>query len=613
MLAVLLAAGAALADGRRLMSPDGAVAVELGVTSSNRLTYAVWFRGRQVVAPSAIGLMLDGEDLGRVASLTAVNVREVRERFPVRGAHAEGRYDALVALFTAKPVSGPSYGVQFSVANEGFAWRFLVPGADVRRVTAETACWRLPPASLVWCAESLSGAGAEAWRSAPLSALRQASRQGPVRALPLIAELPEGRGYAAVTEAALYRYSGLRLEVGSDLALRGVFSEEDGFRVEGRFRTPWRVVLLAVTLEGLVNSDLLSALNPPPDPELFGSGEWTAGGRSVRLGLADGGAGLTLEEGKRLVDDAARLKFEFAATEEGWEARTNAWPALNELCAYGRTRGVRVLVWKKAGEVDRPDATYAALRTFLDRVKAAGAAGVTIGAESGEHAGRITFEEWVLQEAAARKLLVHFSGGRKPTGESRTYPNEVTRAALRGWGGGRRQVSAATDAALPFTRGVAGPAECEPLAFSERGATTWPHQLAMAYLVASPLLVMAEQPRRLLDEPQLEPVLPLLEELPVAWDETRVLEGSRIGELAALARRKGSVWYVAVVNGTSAFKLVSFAPVFTGWGRVRMTQVADVSGKAAALAATTRSVEGDESVIVTLEPHGGFVAKLVRE
>ncbi len=246
----------------------------------------------------------------------------------------------------------------------------------------------------------------------------------------------------------------------------------------------------------------------------------------------------------------------------------------------------------------------------------------------------------ILREAALRKLLVNFHGCQKPSGESRTYPNEVTREGVRGLelnritegylkqqrakgvdastrpytpGGENQNLPASHNAALPFTRCVAGPADYTPLAFSRPGDTTWAHQLAMAYLVTSPLLVMAEHPQRLFDEPGLDNVIPFVRELPVTWDETLVLEGSRIGELAAFARRKGEVWHVAMVNGTAGLKLVSFSPQFTGWKRARVSQVADVSGKRAEVAFATRVVKGDESLIVMLEPCGGFVAKLEME
>lgn len=626
------------------MSPDGTVAVSLAINASNQLIYAVSFQGKQVVAPSVIGLDLDGKGMGRVAKLTAVNVRDVHERFPARGVHAEARYDALVALYTVTPCEGPSYGVQFSVANEGFAWRFLVPGEGVRRVTEETANWRLPSSSRVWYAERLSDwklkTYAGEWLSAPLSDLSKVSPKGPVQTMPLVAELPDGCGYAVVTEAALYRYSGMRLEALPDGALRGVFTEKNGFTVKGQFRTPWRVLLLAPTLNALVNSDLVAGLNPPPDPALFGSGDWTAGGRSVWSWWQGEPDYMTVASEKQMIDYASQLKFEFTTLDEGWESWTNAWGSLKEVCEYGRTKNVRVFVWKHSKELNLPENRYAALRAFLDQVKAAGAAGVKVDFMNGEDADLIAFDEWVLQEAALRQLLVNFHGCQKPSGESRTYPNEVTREAVRGLelnritenhlkvlaakgkkadasatvpGGENQNIPASHNAALPFTRGVVGPADYTPIAFSRPGETTWAHQLAMAYLVTSPLVVMAEHPRRLFGEPRLDPVIPFLQELPVTWDETRVLEGSRIGELAALARRKGSVWYVAMVNGTKAFKLVSFAPQFTGWRRVQMSQLADVSGAAADFAFATRTIKGDEPVIVTLEPNGGFVAKLARE
>jgi alpha-glucosidase len=506
--------------------------------------------------------------------------------------HAEAAYDALVALFTVSPHGGEPYGVQIAVANGGFAWRFLVPGDGKRRVTGEAACWRLPPESRVWFAARPSDwklkADAGEGLSAPLRDLHKVSPQGPVQTLPLVAELPGGRGYAAVTEAARYRYSGLRLKACPDGALRGVFTEPGGFEVEGRFRTPWRVLLLAPTLDALVNSDVVAGLNPPPDPALFGPDNWTAGGRSVWSRWQGDADYLTVEGEKRVIDCAARLTFEFTTLDEGWESWTNAWDTLKGVCGYAATNGVRVFVWKHAKELYLPEDNYAALRTFLDRVKAAGAAGVKVHVMNGEDAGLVAFGEWVLQEAAARKLLVHFHGCQKPCGESRTYPNELKRC-------------------------VEGHAGYLPLAFSRPGGTTWAHQLAMAYLETSPLLVMAEHPQRLLNEPKLAEAVPFIQALPVAWDETRVLEGSRIGEVAALARRKGDVWYVAMLNGKPNLTLVSYAPFFTGWKRVRISQLADVDGRAEAFAATACSAAGDKALIVTLAPRGGYVARLTRD
>lgn len=645
-LGLIVLTAAARAEVRKLASPDGAVQAALGIDPQGRLAYEVSYRGRPIAAPAAIGLTLDGADLGRAASVTAVNVREVHERFPARGVHATAAFDALVALYTVKPRDGAPYGVQLAVANGGFAWRFLVPGQGRRRVSAEAATWRLPAESRAWYAERLSDwklkSYAGEWLCAPLGELHRVSPQGPLQAMPLVAELPDARGggYAAVAEAALYRYSGLRLEARADGALCGAFTEKGGFDVEGSFRTPWRALILAPTLDALVNSDLLAGLSPPPDPALFGGDEWAAGGRSVWSWWQGEADYMSVASEKRAVDCAARLKFEFTTLDEGWEQWTNAWQTLGEVCQYAATNGVRVFVWKHSKELNKPEGGYRELRAFLDRARAAGAAGVKVDFMNGEDAGLIAFDECLLQEAAARKLLVNFHGCQKPSGESRTYPNEVTREAVRGLelnriaegyerrlrekggslgarayvpGGENQCLPASHDAALPFTRCVAGHADYTPLAFSRPGETTWAHQLAMAYLVTSPLLVMAEHPERLLGEPKLAAALPFIESLPTAWDETRVLEGSRIGILAALARRKGDAWYVAVANGTRNVQLFSFAPQFTGWKGVRVEQLADVSGSPRELAARTRSASGSGPLIVALEPCGGYVARLTRE
>lgn len=572
----LFSAVTVLAEANHFVSPDGRVDAVVSVDAAGQLTYAVTFRGRQILAPSSIGLTRDGKDQGKVTSMRVLNAREVHERFPTKGVHVQGRYDAQVALFAVLPREGRAYGLQVSVADEGFAWRFLVSDKGAHRVDGETACFSLPPESRMWIGAPLSGVGA-------------VSTLGSARSSPIVAELPDNFGFALVTETALFNYSGLRLEVRPDGGVSGGFAEKSGFATEGRFTTPWRVVLLAPTLDTLVNSDLVAALTPPPDPELFESMDWTEGGRSLLLRPSENAEWTSEAVLRRGIDCARRLKFEFATLDGGWETQTNAWRLLKEVCAYGLTNNVRVVVSKQGSELSQATNDYAALRGFLDRVSAAGAAGVRVCPEKGAVPGCFTFGERVLREAALRKVWVDFQGCRIPSGGNRTYPNEMTCEAVFG-----------------FSEGA-------PLVFSDAGETTWTHRLAVAYLLASPLLMMDEPPQRLFTEPQLADLPPFLETLPVAWDETRVLDGSRIGELAAFARRKGNVWYVAMANGTAELKMVSFAPLFTGWRYARLSQLTDVAGKKVDSVFSNRTIMGDAPLIVTLEPFGGFVAKLEKE
>ena len=56
------------------------------------------------------------------------------------------------------------------------------------------------------------------------------------------------------------------------------YSPEDTLRLQqpavinGTITTPWRVVMIGKDLNAMVNNDMVSNLNPPPDPKLFPQG-----------------------------------------------------------------------------------------------------------------------------------------------------------------------------------------------------------------------------------------------------------------------------------------------------------------------------------------------------
>jgi len=61
---------------------------------------------------------------------------------------------------------------------------------------------------------------------------------------------------------------------------------------------------------------------------------------------------------------------------------------------------------------------------------------------------------------------------------------------------------------------------------------------------SSPFLCWPDNPQAYLDSPLLQ----FVRTVPVTWDETRVLPGSKIGDTVAIARRKAEDWYVGVLN-----------------------------------------------------------------
>jgi alpha-glucosidase len=124
----------------------------------------------------------------------------------------------------------------------------------------------------------------------------------------------------------------------------------------------------------------------------------------------------------------------------------------------------------------------------------------------------------------------------------------------------------------------------------------------------SPVVVFGGHPQSLLDNPAVE----LIKSLPSVWDETIVLPGSDIGELAAFARRSGRTWFVGVLNGPSA-RTVKVDLGFLGRDRYDGLLVRDKADDPAAVAVEKMAPGATAPLTIDLRPGGGFVARFTRQ
>ncbi|MBC8102406.1 MAG: glycoside hydrolase family 97 catalytic domain-containing protein [Cytophagales bacterium] len=602
------------------------VEAQIRVDETGQLRCAVRFNGQEAVRPSPLGITIDGVDLGRDSVPGEPIWGERDETYPVRGVHAlaRDRCRTLTLPLTHRP-SGRAWTLEARAFSDGFAYRYLVPagpGEDAgRTVTGEASAWALPEGSQVWIAERNNDwklkSYAGWWVRASVDALPSLSSQGPVQAPPIVVELPGAGGFAAITEAALRGYSGMRLRAVGDRTLQADFTEGDaGFTLFGKIISPWRVVLLSPDLNGLVNTDVLTNLNPPPDPALFASTDWIKPGRAVWRWWSNGTG--TPGEERAFADSAREMSYEYTLVDDGWEAWANPWEEITALCGHAAEIGVGVLVWKDYKEVWQPGDDYAVLQDFLDRCQKAGVVGVKIDFMNAESRDRIEFQQAALCQTAERRLLLFFHGCQKPTGEARTFPHEITREGIRGLELNKMAegpIPAAHNAALPFTRFVAGHADYTPVGFSNPGPTTWGHQLATAVLFTSPLQVIAEHPDLLLRDPRTRPALELLRQLPTVWDETCVLAPSAIGEQALFARRKGDQWWVAVLTGDAPFVIPDGLPLsFLAPDRRYRTVIVTTGTSPRSLERQDPSgLTRNDSLPLALSPADGWVAVLTPE
>lgn len=433
--------------------------------------------------------------------------------------------------------------------------------------------------------------------------------------------------------------------------------------VTGTIATPWRVVLVGEDLDALVNSDVISNLCPPPDPKLFPDGlktEWVKPGRAVwryldnprattapedrgtrppaptsrpvwpRLKRGElgplvfgehmqgsnrrGRSGssrpasrptsrqtVSVEEiNDRWTEPAAQLGFEHNILEGFWRGWSRE--QLKQVVDFGKQHGVGIWLWKHSQDLRDP----AARREFFEMCRDVGVAGAKIDFFDHEHKEMIDLYQAILHDAAEYHVLLDFHGANKPTGESRTWPNELTREAIRGMEASRLKDRAVHEATLPFTRFLAGHAEYTPMHFGDRrGDTTWAHQVALPVIFTTELMTYAASPKHILESAAAD----VVKSIPSTWDETRVLPPSGIGEVAVFARRKGTTWFLAIANGPAERSVKVPLAFLDPNATYRAKLVKDTERDRAAMDVTNASYSREDAIEVKLVAGGGFVAR----
>jgi len=605
------------ADSITVKSPDGQVRFALSVNSTGHLEYAVARNDHRVIEPSRLNISIDGADLGQQATLGKPETYQVDEKYPWRGVHSEAVNKCNGAKIQARHPKA-DYVIEVRAFNDGVAFRHIVPGKETKRVPDESTVFTLPVGSIVWY-HDLGGHYEDTYEKRDVLDLPAGEWAAP----PVTFRLPGNSGYASITEAALVNYSGMALQAdgqrGLILGLGHKHPISYPFRlrysndiervsqpaaIAGTITTAWRVILIAPDLNTLVNCDIVHNLCPPPDQKLFPDGmktAWLKPGRAVWKYL-DGGPS-TFENMEDFTRWAGELGFEHHVIEGFWRRWTDE--QLKDLTDFGKKHSVGIWLWRHSKELRDPEQR----REFFDRCQRVGAAGVKLDFFDHEAKEVIDFYYVLLREAAERKLMVNFHGANKPTGESRTWPNELIREGVRGMESSRLKERAVHNTTLPFTRFVAGHADYTPVHFgARRGDTTWTHQIATAIVFTEPLLTYGAHPTNILANPALETI----KRIPAIWDETIVLPQSAIGEVAIFARRNGKAWFLAVLNGPEARKL-EIPLAFLKQGAYQASIVRDRENDSASLQLETKEFRASDAISLQLQAGGGYIARLSLE
>jgi alpha-glucosidase len=542
LLKSLALAAAATASAATLRSPDGAVAADLWV-KDGCATYSVSYRGKPVIAPSRLGLELEGEPpLGCGVAIT----KDSRERRRGQWSPPYGERKIIPdnfnqAVFELRDKNGRRFSIVLRAYNEGAALRYALPKDGT--IARERTEFRFPSGTVAWQEHGTEG---EYQRVAVENVKPKCER-------PLTLELGGG-GYAALFEAAAVRYARMLLSPHEG----GLVSDIDGsVRVRAPFNTPWRGVIAGARPGELMERNyLLLNLN---EPQAFADTSWIKPGKAIRE------VTLSTKGGMECVDFAARHNLQYVEYDAGWygheyddasdATRVSLDPKrvagipnhggldLKAVIEYGHRHGVGVILYVNRRALERQ------LDRILPLYAGWGVKGIKFGFVQ---VGPQNWTEWLydaVRKAAEHKLIVDVHDSHRPTGVSRTYPNLLTQEGIRG---NEHMPTATHNTTLPFTRYTAGAGDYTICYYSPRIKTTHAHQLAMSVVTYSPLqfLFWYDRPSAYRGEPEIE----FFERVPTVWDDTRVLDG-RIGEHAVVARRSGNDWFLGAITNESAREL----------------------------------------------------------
>ena len=575
-----------------VFSPDGRTRAELSA-ADRTLRYRIVVDGKQVLAPSIIGIQADDVELGQDVTLGSPKPRKVDEHYRFFGAHAEAVNRANEATVPAQS-RGQSYLIDVHVANDGVGVRLRLPAKTGRRVQADRSTWMIEGDPTVW-ASKLDNAYESPYHQTTLRQLGTG-----YIGFPLTARI--GQVYIALTEALVKDYGDLAVKLGGGGALEGqLYADPKGWTTDKEVVQPWRVTIVARNLTDLVNTTLVENLNPPASAQLTKT-DWIKPGRSAWQWLASGDP--KEPEQQEWIDWTSQLKFEYYLIDEGWEKWPNSWQEIASDVAYAKARNVKIWIWIHSRTVRDPKAR----REYFRKAAESGVVGIKIDfpPPCSREVANWYFD--TAKDAADMDLMVDFHGANKPSGMQRTWPNVVTREGVRGHEYQitryHRVPQPDHDVILPFTRYLAGPGDYTPTVFttSELMGNTWAHELAQAVVFTSPFLCFGGHPQSYIENPARD----VLTAISPVWDETLVLAGSEPGKVVAEARRSGKQWFLAVINGGDATTL-DIPLDFLGAGSWQAIQLRDAKDKPDAWNRQDGKATRNDHIRLEIAPRGGFV------
>lgn len=553
--------------------------------------YSVKHGETEVISPSKLGFVFKNQDeltsgFEMIEAETS-SFDETWEQVWGEKQFIRNNYNQLAVTLQETAGNKRKLEIQFRAFDDGVAFRYLFPEqgiSDSLFIMDEVTEFNLAHGGDAWWIPAYHEQRYEnLFTKSPVSELD-------VVHTPLTIESESGL-YLSVHEANLVDFASMVLEQSEGNSLQcDLVPWSDGTKVKTRapFNTPWRTIQIGETPGDLITSYLILNLNEPNKLE---DTSWIQPHKYLGIwwGMHIGKYtfwespthGATTENSKMYIDYCEELDVSHLLIEgwnKGWTPNwyenamhmfsfTESTPDfdLEEVVSYADSKGVSIIGYHETGsniinyrkQINEGFALYQQMG--INDIKI-GQVGSKLNMKEWHHGQfGVNYYHFVMEKAAQYKLAVNFHEPIKDTGERRTYPHMLSREGARGmeydaWSEGNPPSHSVI---LPFTRMLAGPFDFTPGIFDidiEQGYgrkvhTTLAKQLAFYVTIYSPIQMLADLPEYYVENPAFK----FLQDVPVDWEDTKVLNGE-IGEYITTVRkdRHSDDWYLGSTTNEKA-------------------------------------------------------------
>ncbi len=634
----------------RLTSPDNKIIYEFEIRNGVP-GYRVFYKGRRLIDFSTLSLVFEnssGLNAVRLVKTARLDSMESYALMTGRSNEVNDRFRQLTIYLRETTVLQRELVIEVRIFNDGVAFRYHFPkfNGDSLIIRKELSRFKIAGNPLV---HALILPGYH--NSHEGLYLHRSYKELPVDSLidmPLFLEFNDSL-YMAITEAALLDYAGMYLvKTKLDGGLTSNLSplpSDFSYAVIATLphESPWRVILIGNKPGRFLETNMITDLAPPDrikDHSWIKPGKttfpWWNGNVTADTLNAPGNNFVTQQY---YIDFCARNKIEYHSVVEyglhQWyqDDGISFMPGphsnvlkpvpgldMKQVCEYAHSKGVGVRVWVHWW------ALYPKLDSAFTIFEQWGLSGLMVDFMDRDDQEMVNIQTEILQKAADHHLHIQFHGAYKPTGLSRTYPNEFTREGTLNYEHDKWNPLGVTpqhDLDIAFTRLIAGSTDYHLGGFRAvtadkfRAQYTRPlvlgtrcHMLAMYVVLENANAMVCDYPEAYENQKGFD----FIQHVPTTWDKTMVLDAVP-DKYLIIARKKNGVWWIGGISGSESGKLnISLSFLQEGnWTSELYQDDLKIPFNPNGILMKSSILDSSSNMEIPVAPGGGFAMKLEKQ